>query len=280
MQNTFYTDVACGIEEVARNRGYAVIVSNSGEDVEKQKRSLETLQAESVDGVILPPIGDGEEGVLRLVDSGIPVVCYDRRPEKGNMDTIVSDNRHGAYCATAHLIKQGHRRIAYVGSIQGITTTEERKQGYEEALRDHGIRPDPALIRHGDARHEGGERITRALLNLDDPPTALFTGNSLTTLGAFSALNALGVQMPEDIALVGYDDIPWATALHPPPTVVNQPGYEMGQRTAELLMQRIKEPERSFTLVTLQPELILRDSCGANSVDTPESLSFRSFRIS
>jgi LacI family transcriptional regulator/LacI family repressor for deo operon, udp, cdd, tsx, nupC, and nupG len=86
--------------------------------------------------------------------------------------------------------------------------------------------------------------------------------------------------MPKDIALVGYDDIPWATALHPPPTVVNHPGYEMGQRAAELLMQRIKEPKRSSTLVTLQPELILRDSCGANSVDTPESLSFRSFRIS
>lgn len=275
MQNTFYADVARGIEEVCHNRGYTVILVNSGEDTKKQNRSLETLQEESVDGVILPPIKGGREGVQSLVDNGIPVVCYDRRPEKGNMDTIVSDDRRGAYCATVHLIRQGHRRIAYIGSIEGISTTEERQQGYEEALRDHGIRPDPTLIRNGDARHQGGERITRALLNLDDPPTALFTGNNLTTLGAYSALNALGVQVPEDIALVGYDDIPWAKALHPPPTVVDQPGYEMGQRTAELLMQRIKESERSSTLVTLQPELIVRDSCGSNLAETPNSLALQ-----
>jgi LacI family transcriptional regulator/LacI family repressor for deo operon, udp, cdd, tsx, nupC, and nupG len=105
--------------------------------------------------------------------------------------------------------------------------------------------------------------LTEELLSLDNPPTALFTGNNLTTLEVLSTLRECGVAVPEEMALVGYDDVPWPMALNPPPTVIDQPGYEMGRRAAEILLERLQNPDRSPTTVTLQPRLIVRQSCGA-----------------
>jgi LacI family transcriptional regulator/LacI family repressor for deo operon, udp, cdd, tsx, nupC, and nupG len=251
------------VEDVAQSRGYALILSNSDEDAEKQRLALEILQTEDVDGVIVPPVGPEDAAIEGLLDSGIAVVCVDRRLPGARVDTILSDNRQGAYEAVSHLIGLGHERIGFIGGIPHISTLTERREGYEQALRDHGLPVDPALIREGDVRREQGTVFTEALLSLAPPPTALFTGNNLTTLGALAALNEQGVAVPEEMALVGYDDVPWPMALNPPPTVVDQPGYEMGRRAAEILLERLQAPDRSATTVTLQPRLIVRRSCGA-----------------
>lgn len=265
IQNPFFADVTRGVEDVAREHDYALILSNSDEDPDKQRLAVDTLKTEDVDGVIVPPVRMNDPEVKRLVDSDIAVVCVDRRMENARVDTILSDNRKGAYEAVDHLINLGHERIGFIGGISHISTLIERRKGYKQALRDHNLAVDPALIKEGEHRHERGKRHTEALLDLDRPPTAIFTGNNLTTLGTLSALHQHGVEVPAEMALVGYDDVPWAQALNPPPTVVDQPGYEMGSRAAELLLQRLDTPDRSPTVVTLQPKLIVRQSCGAAS---------------
>ncbi|MFB6230798.1 MAG: LacI family DNA-binding transcriptional regulator [Salinibacter sp.] len=268
IQNPFFAEVARGVEDVARDHNYAVIFSNSDEDPENQKVALDTLQTEDVDGVIVPPVDLDDAAVKDFAESSIPIVCVDRQMADLRLDTILSDNRQGAHDAVTHLIEHGHGRIAFIGGIARISTLTERREGYEAALRDHDLPVDPALVREGELHRERGKDHTEALLALDRPPTALFTGNNLTTLGALAALNQHDVRVPEDMALVGYDDIPWADALNPPPTVIDQPSYEMGQRAAELLLQRLDAPDRSPTVVTLQPKLIVRQSCGADSDST------------
>jgi DNA-binding LacI/PurR family transcriptional regulator len=263
IQNPFFADVTRGVEDVARKHDYALILSNSDEDPDKQQVAIDTLQTEDVDGVIVPPVRMDDPEVKRLVESDIAVVCVDRRMENARVDTILSDNRQGAYDAVTHLIDLGHERIGFIGGIARISTLRERREGYEAALRAHKIPVDSTLVREGESYRERGKDHTEALLQLDRPPTALFTGNNLTTLGALAALNQHDVRVPEDMALVGYDDVPWAKALNPPPTVMDQPGYEMGSRAAELLLQRLDAPDRSPTVVTLQPKLIVRQSCGA-----------------
>jgi DNA-binding LacI/PurR family transcriptional regulator len=263
IQNPFFADVTRGVEDVAQAHGYALILSNSDEDADKQRLALEILQTEDVDGVIVPPVGAEDSAIEGLLDSGIAVVCVDRRLPGTRVDTILSDNRKGAYQAVSHLIDLGHERIGFIGGIPHISTLTERRTGYERALRDHDLPVDPALIMEGDDRREQGKIFTNELLSLAAPPTALFTGNNLTTLGALAALNERGVEVPDEMALVGYDDVPWPMALNPPPTVVDQPGYEMGRRAAEILLGRLQAPDRSPTTVTLQPELIVRRSCGA-----------------
>lgn len=263
IQNPFFADVTRGVEDVAQAHGYALILSNSDEDADKQRLALEILQTEDVDGVIVPPVGAEDSAIEGLLDSGIAVVCVDRRLPGTRVDTILSDNRKGAYQAVSHLIDLGHERIGFIGGIPHISTLTERRAGYERALRDHDLPVDPALIMEGDDRREQGKIFTNELLSLAAPPTALFTGNNLTTLGALAALNEHGVEVPDEMALVGYDDVPWPMALNPPPTVVDQPGYEMGRRAAEILLGRLQAPDRSPTTVTLQPKLIVRRSCGA-----------------
>lgn len=271
IQNPFFADVTRGVEDVAQDHDYALILINSDEDPERQRVAVDTLTTEEVDGAIVPPVSVDDPEVRRLAESDIAVVCVDRHLETLRVDTILSDNRQGAYEAVAHLIEQGHERIGFIGGIPRISTITERREGYEAALRDHDLPVDPSLIREGETRRERGFHFTNELLDLDPRPTALFTGNNMTTLGALSALHVRGVQVPEEMALVGYDDVPWALALNPPPTVVDQPGYEMGRRAAEILIQRLANPERSPTVVTLQPELIVRQSCGADAASRSAS---------
>jgi len=263
IQNPFFADVTRGVEDVARDNDYALILSNSDEDPEQQRRAVDTLKTESVDGVIVPPVSTEDPEVTRLLEENIAVVCVDRRLESARVDTILSDNRKGAYEAVTHLIELGHERIGFIGGVPRISTSTERREGYEQALRDHDLPVDPELIKEGDSRRERGTYLTNDLLDLDNPPTALFTGNNLTTLGALSAINVRGLDVPGDVALVGYDDIPWPMALNPPPTVVDQPGYERGQCAAQILLERLAHPDRAATTVTLQPKLVVRTSCGA-----------------
>jgi DNA-binding LacI/PurR family transcriptional regulator len=193
-----------------------------------------------------------------------PLVCVDRRLAKATVDTVLIDNVRGAHAATEHLVRLGHGRIGFVAGPRWISTSQERLQGYRQALADHGIEVDNALVREGDARQASGRQLAAELLNLPESPTALLVSNSLMTLGALEAVRLAGLRVPEQVALVGYDDVPWSLAIDPPLTVVRQPAYEVGRRAMELLLKRLQDPERSVTLLQLQPELTVRKSCGAS----------------
>jgi DNA-binding LacI/PurR family transcriptional regulator len=263
IQNPFFADVVRGIEDAAHAEGYSLLLRNVDEDVDRQRGALHSLHTESVDGVIVPPVREDDADVNAFAASGKPVVCVDRRVARDAFDTVVSNNEQGAYDAVAHLVRLGHQRIGLIGGLPGISTSRERRAGYERALREAGLAVDPALAREGDSRFESGKALTEALLGSPDRPTALFAANNLMTLGALAAVHAAGFAVPSDVAVVGYDDMPWALALNPPLTAVRQPGLEMGRRAADLLLQRISEPGRSPSLVVLQPTLVVRRSCGA-----------------
>lgn len=262
LQNPFFADLARGVEDAAQTEGYTVLIGNADEDPDKEQRYLQVMGAESVDGVILPPSSRRSTAVEDLLQGGTPVVCVDRRLASPRVDVAVIDNVRGAYDATAHLIGEGHRRIAFIHGKPQLSTSRERLQGFREALADHDLDFDPGLTRSGDSRQASGKRLTAELLGLTPPPTALLVGNSMMTLGALEAIRERRLAIPHDLALVGYDDMPWALAMDPPLTVVRQPGYELGARAAELLLQRIRDPERSTTTVMLQAELVIRKSSG------------------
>ena len=266
IQNPFFADLARGVENVAQERGYMVFVGNSDEDADKERNYLDLMRAESVDGIILPPTAEVEPALEALARGGIPVVCVDRRLPGAALDTVVADNVRGAREAAEHLLRLGHRRIGFIEGRPHLSTSRERLEGYRHALKDAGAALDPALVRAGDSRQASGYRLARELLEGPAPrarPTALLVGNNLMTLGALAAIRELGLRIPDDVAIIGYDDLPWAPAFDPPLTVVRQPAYELGRRATELLLSRVEEPEREPRLVVLEPELVVRRSCGA-----------------
>jgi DNA-binding LacI/PurR family transcriptional regulator len=263
LQNPFFAELARGVEDAAQRHGFTVLIGNSDEEQEKERRYLQVMQAESVDGVILPPISERDPAAMELVRSGMPVVLVDRKLADARTDTVVADNVGGAYQATEHLLGLGHLRIGFIEGRPEVSTSRERLEGYARALASHGIEVEPELVRAGDSRQQSGRRLATELLELSDSPTAMLVGNSLMTLGAVESIQRKGLRIPEDVALVGYDDMPWALAMNPPLTVVRQPGYELGHRAMELLLARVENPDRSTVMVVLEPELVVRRSCGS-----------------
>lgn len=261
IQNQFYSNIVRGIEDVAYDKNYAVILCNSDENPNKERFYLDVLQSESVDGVILPPIHQHGKVVEGLIESGVPVVCVDRKLVRERVDTVVINNEKGGYMAVEHLIALGHKRIAILSSSPQFSSFEERQRGYEQALRDNGLEADEKLIKEGDPRSsENARKLTKELLELENPPTAIFATNNLMTLGLLEAVNEAKLRIPNDISAIGFDDMPWAKAVMPPLTVIRQPGYEMGRRAAELMFQRIADPLREKVQIIMEPSIIMRES--------------------
>ena len=260
IQNPFYAEIARGVEDVAYANEYALILCNSDENLDKERFYLEVMQAESVDGLVLPPFDDTDVAVMDMVKTGIPVVCVDRSHAKVKTDLVEVDNYQGALEGVRHLIAQGHKSIALIEGRSHVSTSRERRRGYLDALAEHDIPVRREWMRSGDFKQESGRILTNELLDLRKPPTALFVCNNLMTVGALSALHQREVRVPGDVAVVGFDDLPWAEALDPPPTVVRQPAYEVGRQAMELLLKRIMEPQRPPVTVRLRPELVIRRS--------------------
>lgn len=260
IQNPFYAEIARGVEDAAYASEYALILCNSDENLDKERFYLDVMRAESVDGIVLPPFDDTDLAVVEMVNTGIPVVCVDRSHTKVKTDLVEVDNYQGALEAVRHLIEKGHRSIALIEGRTQVSTSRERRRGYLDALAAHGIASRKELMRAGDFKQESGRILTNELLDLRKPPTALFVCNNLMTVGALGALHQRGVRIPAEVALVGFDDLPWAEALDPPPTVVRQPAYDVGRQAMELLLKRIMEPDRPPVTVRLRPELVIRKS--------------------
>jgi DNA-binding LacI/PurR family transcriptional regulator len=261
IQNQFYSNIVRGIEDVSYGKDYAVILCNSDENPQKERFYLDVLQSESVDGVILPPIHQHSKVVEGLIESGVPVVCVDRKLARENVDAVVINNERGGYMAVEHLLDLDHTRIAILSSSPQFSSFEERQKGYERALREHGIEIDDQLIRQGDPRSSETARVlTKELLGLNNPPTAIFATNNLMTLGLLEAVNELKLKIPADISIIGFDDMPWTKAITPPLTVIRQPAYEMGRRAAELMFQRLEDPKREPVQIIMKPSIIIRKS--------------------
>lgn len=261
IQNPFFAEMARGVEDVAYANKFAVMLCNSDDDLKKEAFYLDVLQSESVDGIILPPIHERDPVVLKLVASGMPVVTVDRSLALSSVDKVEVDNRRGAFEAVEYLIKLGHRRIGLIAGRLNISTSRERRLGFEEAMAAHKIGVQPEYIRVGDFKQASGRAMADELLALSPAPTALFVLNNLMTVGALETIHRRKLKIPGDIAVLGFDDLPWAEALDPPLTVVRQPAYEVGQAAAELLIKRLGDPKRAETHLMLLPKMVIRSSC-------------------
>jgi DNA-binding LacI/PurR family transcriptional regulator len=260
--NPFFTSVVRGIEDVAYANQYSLLLCNSDEDPARESLYVDVLQAERVAGIVISPADENSTSCEPLLRNDVPIVAMDRRLRSFDVDTVLVDNVKGAYQATSHLIRLGHRRIGLIGGPTRITTGRERLEGYEKALNEHGLEADQRLIKVGDFKQESGYQRACELLEMDDPPTAIFTANNLMTLGALNAIHEKGLNIPRDVAIVGFDDMPWAPSLDPPLTAVAQPTYELGCTAANLLLQRIADKGREIVEMKLESTLIIRDSCG------------------
>ncbi|MDQ7820653.1 MAG: LacI family DNA-binding transcriptional regulator [Armatimonadota bacterium] len=261
--NPFFASVVRGIEDTVLPQHYTVMLCNADEDPRKEATYLHVIREKRVDGVILSPSG-GPRALLRsLLSRGTPVVLVDRRVRGVRTDTVLVDNRAGARAAVGHLLRLGHRRIGIISGPRHIFTARERLAGYVEALREAGVTVDHRLVLEGNFKADSGYTLAEQMVNLPHRPTAVFTANNLMTLGALLRFKELGVRIPQEMAVVGFDDMPWAPILTPPLTAVAQPSYDLGVAAARLLLQRLRETRTPPQTVVFQPRLIVRESCGA-----------------
>lgn len=267
--NPFFTSVVRGIEDVLQAEDYTLLLGNSDGQKEREHLYLDTLRAEGVAGILFVPT-NGQEGAYRsLGGAGIPIVAIDRSPDGLAVDLVTVTNEEGAHSAVAHLAGVGWKRIALITGPAHLNVAQEREHGYRRALTEAGLTFDPALVRSADFREQGGYDAMSSLLMLPERPTAVFVANNLMALGALHAIGDAGLDIPRDLGIVSFDDVPWGAWLRPPLTVVDQPTYDLGASAANILLNRLGDPDRAFRKVVLQTRLIVRASCGAISASIP-----------
>ncbi len=245
--NPFFSAMARAVEDAARLRHYVVLIGSSHDSLQREREVVAAFCSRQVDGLIIVPVAGNHRFLANQITRGIKVVCADRPADKLTVDSVLVDNRPAAYQATRHLLDQGHRRIGYLGDRTNIWTVRERYAGFRAAFADLGLEPDEALVRHGLRSRVAASRAAAELAALPESPTALFTSNDLTTMGAIdSGLHA-------KLALVGFDEFAMADKLSPPISVVAQDPALMGSAAAQLLFERIggdASPPREVILST------------------------------
>jgi LacI family transcriptional regulator len=262
IQIPFFASIVVGIDRILQEAGYLPLLGNSFDSQSSEQAHLNNFLSEGVSGVIFAAVNSQDiSNYDRLREAGIPLVAIDRTPGDLQVDTVQVANLQATSQAVGHFIQEGHQRIALIAGPNHISTAVERQAGYEQALHLAGLPLDPALIQVGGYTLEGGYRAMHALIENLDRPTAVLIANNVMTLGALQCINEQALEIPSDIAVIGYDDMPWAASLRPPLTVVAQPDYEIGVLAARLMLDRIREPDSSFKHITLDARLVLRASC-------------------
>ncbi|MFI2510850.1 LacI family DNA-binding transcriptional regulator [Streptomyces sp. NPDC018972] len=261
IENPFFTSLARGVEDAAQRTSLSVVLCNSDEDTDKERRYLEVALGEQMAGVIVAASRE-ETDLGPLIARGTPVVAVDRRPRDAEVDAVRVDDRHGGEVATRHLVQAGYRRIACVTGPAGASTSEERLAGYRAALdaaREEGVVADDAYVRHADFRVEGGRAAMRELLALPEPPDAVFVANNLMTIGVLDALREVD-RTPPGVGVLSFGDVPWASLVRPSLTAVELPSYELGRTAADLLLQRMEGNAFPLQTVVLRTTLQVRES--------------------
>ena len=258
--NPFFTAIVRGVEDAAHDAGFSLVLCNSDDVLDKEQGYIQIALAEQMAGVIITPASEAESDLSLLLERGIPVVAVDRRLGRHDVDTVVGDNVRGARLAIEHLLESGCRRIACITGPTQTTTAQERLEGYRQAITTAGLKVDPSLIMIENFKEDGGYEGAERLLRLDTPPDGMFVANNLMTVGALEALMDAGVEIPRDLLLVGFDDIPWARLTRPRLTTVAQPTYEMGHEAGRLLAARLSSDPGLARTVILSPTLQVRES--------------------
>ena len=258
--NPFFAEISRSIEDEAFKRGYSVFLCNTELDTERELFYVDVLSNKQVDGIIFVAAGDQADSLDFLLRRKMPVVMIDRNVPNVELDAVLTDNQHGGFLATRHLLELGHTRIACIAGPSSITPSAERIIGYRKALKAAGIPYDERLVMCGDYHSQSGMDITHALLKLNPRPTAIFALNDLMAIGALRAAAEAGCSVPKDLAVVGYDDLEIAHFTNPPLTTIAQPKKEIGAQAVRLLVDRISQKSTPPSRLVLAPELIVRRS--------------------
>jgi LacI family transcriptional regulator len=261
MTNPFFTTLAHGVEAAARERGVTMILANSDENEDEEVRLIRVLLQRQVDGLLVVPAGSGSTAVRLCRTQGVHLVCLDRRPEDPDVDVVRADSEAGSVELGRLLVRQGHRDMAILTGPAVTMTATARVTGFRRAAVEEAGLPEPRVI-HTTYSIEGGHAAALEAMSAKPRPTALFGANNFIALGALRALRELGIRVPEDVALVSFDDLPEAMVISPFLTVSAQPAQEIGRRGVDLLLDRLKDPDRPFQEVVLPTELVIRKSSG------------------
>ena len=260
LSNHYFSETVHAIETECAKHGYMMLFVDTHDDPEQELRVVTALHHRRVDGVLLAP-SPGSRALAYLQANEVPTVLVDRMMS-AQFDQVGVENTASTQALVTHLIEHGHRRIGFIAGRAGLGTTDERVAGYRAALLAAGLAFEPQLLVNGGSDSEPARQATAQLLALPVPPTAIMAGNNLMTLGAMHALRDAQMEVPGQMALVGFDDFDWADFFVPRLTLIAQPIKALGARAVHRLLQRMAAPEAPTESVRLAPTLQVRNSCG------------------
>jgi LacI family transcriptional regulator len=266
IHNPYFAEVARGVEQMASENGLTMILCHSDYKLEGELHYVEVLQAERSAGVIWFPATNSAKPAEQMANYGMPLVVLDRVVPSVRAPAVVADNFRGGYLATQHLIELGHRVIGCITRPMELYHSSERIRGFRAAMKDNWINVDESLLVGGGFRLDDGCIAAKRLMKNSPPPTAIFAYNDFMAIGALRAAYELGLKVPDDLSIVGFDDIPQAAFTCPALTTISQPKFEMGREGVALLLEAMKEPMLiSNPNAPLPVKLIIRESTGSHS---------------
>lgn len=261
--NPFFAEIGRTIEREAFQAGYSVVLCNSEDDARKELVYADVLSKKQVDGMIFAATGEQSEAVLNLMRQGLPLILIDREVPGVETDVVLTENRLGGWQAARRLAMLGHRRMACIAGPAHLSSSTDREAGFLEGLEQAGIGRDSVRIERGDFHPDSGYQAGYRLLSgANGRPTAIFCCNDLMAFGLYHAADELGLRIPQDVAVIGFDDIDLSCYLNPPMSTVRQPKLEIGQAVIAMLLGRIKDHTLPPRRVVFETALVIRGSCG------------------
>lgn len=268
--NSFFSQIIAGVESVAKDKGYNVIISQTFENFDREQEAVRNL-SQSVDGMLISLSSETKslEHIQQLLDRGMPIVFFDRITKSLEGHKVRSNNFKGAFDATEHLIQNDYKKIAFIGNPDNLAIIRERKRGYEEALEQHQLpRPEDYIkyCQHGGLSYEEVEQVMDELLNLKDPPQAILSCADKITTNCYRYLSKHNIKIPDQMALIGFSNLDLTEFLNPSLSIIQQKAELMGSQATELLIRQIesKRPEESFSEIVLEPEFFIRASSASH----------------
>jgi LacI family transcriptional regulator len=263
VSNAFFAEITQGVERLAYSKGYHVFLCNTEEDPQRELAVIQSLEEKRVDGLIVCSSRLEEEKLIEILANLPAVVLINRRLSQtveDTFDSVTLDDERGGWLATHHLIQRGHRQIGFLAGPPTSYSGAGRRKGFLSALQDANISLEDGWIKHCQPSVEGGYEATRYLLETYPQLTALFCFNDLVAVGALQACDELKLRVPQDLAIVGHDDIPVAALVSPTLTTCRVPRYELGARAVNALLERLRDCPGECSQIVLQPELVIRES--------------------
>jgi LacI family transcriptional regulator len=258
--NPFFVKIVKGVEATLHQHGYNLILCNTNEDYAREKSAIDLLSDQGTDGIILTPAQSRDEDIAFLLSKKIPFVLLGRHFSSYNVPCVISSDKDGAYKAVDHLLRLGHRRILFLNAYKHISSAEERLDGYGAAYRENDVEMDPELVRYCEPKMEGAYNELKSVFLEGLKFSAVFTFSDLMMLGVVRLLHEKGLQIPQHISLIGFDDIDFVSLLTPPLTTVFQDTHRLGVESASLLLRMINGQQTGGVTRIVPTKLVIRGS--------------------